>query len=304
MEMPHSYARYIRQGRIRDVLGNSFELADSILGFLVSTSLFLAVSGVFKLYLAFLLYGTRPQWNLLAATFFLIFSVYGLNKLTDLDEDEINNPERTGYIKRVSGVFRHAVLVSFAVAVILGVLTSPWAAPVIIFPIFSGVLYSVSLIPGYPRLKDITGIKNVIIALTWANGTAFLPYLAAGAPELQRALMIYYFFFMKSMINTILFDVRDIEGDRANGIKTIPVKLGLRRSRNILIALNSTLVLWMLLAYSRGYFAGYMPVLVFSILNGYAYILYFARKRERPGKLLDVWVDGEWFYTLPLALFL
>ncbi|ASJ04466.1 hypothetical protein A3L01_03470 [Thermococcus barossii] len=232
----------------------------------------------------------------------MVFSVYGINKLTDIREDEVNNPERVGYVKRVAKALRYSVVVSLVLAVLLSALTSPLAVLVVLFPIVAGTLYSIRLLPGYPRLKDITGVKNLIIAITWANGTAFLPYLVTGGVELQRVALIYYFFFMKSMVNTMLFDVRDIEGDRINGIQTIPVKLGLERSRALLLLLNSTFIPWIITAHSFGYFGKYMPVLAFSILNGYIYILYFTRRNYRPGKILDVWVDGEWFYTLPLAM--
>ncbi|WP_456395186.1 UbiA family prenyltransferase [Thermococcus sp.] len=302
MELSHGYAEHLKHKKVVDMLNSFSGLAGAVFAFMVSTSLFLAASGVFKLYLSFILYGVEPRWNLLAATFLLVFSVYGINKLTDMEEDEINNPERVGYIKRIEGIFRHAILVSLLLAVFLSALTSLWAVLVVLFPIAAGVLYSIRLSPNYPRLKDVTGVKNTIIATTWANGTAFLPYLVAGNVALSKVALIYYFFFMKSMINTILFDVRDIEGDRVNGIRTIPVKVGFRKSKALLIALNSTFLLWLALAYHLGYFERYLPVLIFSILNGYAYILRFAREGYKPGKSLDVWVDGEWLYTLPLAL--
>lgn len=302
MRLPQGYVECSEGGGILGVVESGFRLVEGVLAFLISTSLFLAASGVFKLYLSFLLYGVTPQWNLLVATFLLVFSVYGLNKLTDLSEDEVNNPERVNYVRRVAKALKYAVIMSFIAALILSALTSPWAILVVFFPIVSGTLYSVRISPNYPRLKDITGVKNIIIATTWANGTTFLPYLVAGGVEAPKVFLIYYFFFMKSMINTILFDVRDIEGDRLNGIKTIPVKLGFKKSKLLLLALNSTLILWLLIAHGMGYFNEYTWVLIFSIANGYFYILYFAREGYKPGKALDVWVDGEWFYTTPLAV--
>nr|WP_240910784.1 UbiA family prenyltransferase [Thermococcus sp. MAR1] len=302
MRLSFDYTRYSQGGGVGNAVSSGFGLVLSLFNFLISTSVFLAVSGVFKLCLSFLLYGVAPRWNLLAATFLLVFSVYGINKLTDIKEDEVNNPERVGYVKRVAKALKYAVVLSLVLAVLLSALTSPLAVLVVLFPIVAGALYSIRLFPGYPRLKDITGVKNLIIAVTWANGTAFLPYLVASGVALQKVALIYYFFFMKSLINTILFDVRDIEGDRINGIQTIPVKLGLENSRALLLLLNSTFIPWIVVAHSLGYFGKYLPALVFAILNGYAYILYFARKNYRPGKVLDIWVDGEWFYTLPLAM--
>jgi len=296
------FTRYSNQGNVGDTLSQAIGLVERGLGFLISTSLFLAASGAFKLYFAFLLYGVEPRWNLLAATFFIVFAVYGANKLTDIKEDEVNNPERVRYVKRLAKALKYSVMLSFVMTLVLGAFSGIGAILVLIFPIVAGVLYSVRILPGRRRLKDITGVKNLIIAITWASGTAFLPYIAAGGIDFLEVFLVYYFFFMKSLINTMLFDVRDIEGDSINGIKTIPVKLGLEKSRILLILLNSSFIPWLFVAYRFGYFTHYLPVLLFAVCNGYAYILYFSRRSYRPGKILDVWVDGEWFYTLPLAM--
>ncbi len=302
MRLSLGFTRYSDHWNVGDILSQVIGLVDRGLGFLISTSLFLAGSGVFKLYFSFLLYGTEPTWNLLAATFFIVFTVYGLNKLTDLREDGINNPERVRYVIRLEKVLKYGVMISLVLALILGALSGIRAVLVLIFPMVAGVLYSIRLLPGRPRLKDVTGVKNLIIASTWANGTAFLPYITTGGMLSLKVFLVYYFFFTKSMINTMLFDVRDIEGDRINGVKTIPVTLGLEKSRILLLLLNSTLIPWFIVSYHFGYFLDYTPVLLFAILNGYAYILYFSGTAHRLGKLLDLWVDGEWFYTLPLAM--
>ena len=302
MRVSQGYVKYSKHNRDVGALGFALGLVRNMVAFLISTSLFLAASGVCKLYLSFLLYGIASRWNLLTATFLLIFSVYGLNKLTDIKEDRINNPERVGYVEKVARILKYTVPLALFLSLVLSVFSSPWAVLVVLFPIVSGVLYSIRLSPNYPRLKDITGIKNTIIALTWANGTTFLPYLVAGGVQPQKVILIYYFFFMKSMINTILFDVRDIKGDKISGINTIPVRLGFEKSRKLLLLLNSTFIPWLTVAYILGYFEEYLPVLVFAILNGYLYILHFTRRGHKPGKTLDIWVDGEWFYTLALAL--
>ena len=302
MRVSQGHVEYLEHKRYVSVFDSITRLVGEVVTFLISTSLFLAASGVCKLYLSFLLYDIAPRWNLLAATFLLVFSVYGLNKLTDIKEDKINNPERVKYVEKAARVLEYSVPLSFILSVILSILTSPWAVLIVLFPIVSGILYSIRITPKYPRLKDVTGVKNLIIAITWANGTAFLPYLAVRSVTPQKVILVYYFFFMKSLINTLLFDIRDMEGDKINGINTIPVKFGLGESRILLLVLNSTFIPWLLVAYRMGYFAVYLPALVFAILNGYVYILYFTRRGRNPGKGLDVWVDGEWFYTLPLAL--
>ncbi len=109
-------------------------------------------------------------------------------------------------------------------------------------------------------------------------------------------------FFIKSYINSIIFDVRDIEGDKMNNVRTIPVILGLQKTKNLLLTLNSTLIPWLIFSYFQGFFHRYLQVLIFSIFYGYWYILHFCKEGIKIGKSLDLLVDGEWIPIAILAL--
>lgn len=76
--------------------------------------------------------------------------------------------------------------------------------------------------------------------------------------------------------------------------------LGINRIKKIVIILNSTLILWILVSYSRGFFHEYLILLVSAILYGYLYILHFCREGKKIGKSMDLIIDGEW---IPLAVF-
>ncbi len=148
------------------------------------------------------------------------------------------------------------------------------------------------------RLKDITGIKNIVVALPWAVIGTFLP-LAISFRDFSVILLIFYFFFTKLFINTILFDVRDIEGDRISDVRTIPVVFGRQKTKNLLLILNSTLILWLAFSYRLGLFHQYLFVLIFAIAYGYWYILHFCKEGIKIGKSLDLLVDGEF---IPIAI--
>jgi len=109
------------------------------------------------------------------------------------------------------------------------------------------------------------------------------------------------FFFIKIFVNTVLFDLRDIEGDVTSGIITIPAYLGSNKTKNLLLLVNSTLVLWLAYSYTQGFFQHYLAVLVFAILYAYYYILHFCRSEKRIGKSMDFVVDGEWLLIVTFA---
>jgi 4-hydroxybenzoate polyprenyltransferase len=275
-----------------------FSILNKIASFLISTSLFLAINGSFKVFFSGLLFNVFA-FKMVIITFLTTFSTYGLNKLTDLKEDSINTPERAKDIKKIQFIFKISVAVSFLLSLVLGFFESFLTIPILLFPLLLGILYSVRFSTKIPRLKDITGVKNLTIALSWAVGSTFFPLVYLTNNKNLLIILVFYFFFLKSYINSIIFDVRDIEGDRINRVRTIPVSMGKEKTKILLLILNSTLFLWLLIF--RDYFLKYFYVLFFSIAYGYWYILYFCEAEVKPGKSRDLLVDGEFILMAILA---
>jgi 4-hydroxybenzoate polyprenyltransferase len=273
-------------------------IPNKVASFLISTSLFLAINGSFKVFFSGLLFNIYA-FNMVIITFLATFSTYGLNKLTDFKEDLINAPERAKAIKEIELIFKISVALSFFLSLVLGFFESILTLPILLFPLLLGILYSVRLSGKIPRLKDITGVKNLTIALSWAVGSTFLPLIYLTNKNNVLIILVFYFFFLKSYINSIIFDVRDIEGDRMSGVRTIPVSLGREKTKLLLLILNSTLLLWLLIF--QDYFKRYFYVLFFSIAYGYWYIMYFCGAGAKPGKSRDLLVDGEFILIAILA---
>jgi 4-hydroxybenzoate polyprenyltransferase len=51
-------------------------------------------------------------------------------------------------------------------------------------------------------------------------------------------MLIFTLVFIKAIVNAIFFDLKDIDIDKANNVKTLPVVVGKKNSINILNALN------------------------------------------------------------------
>jgi len=275
-----------------------FQIFNKFVLFLISTSLFLAINGSLKVLFSCLLFNIFIL-NLILAAFFVTFGIYGINKLTDIKEDAVNAPERARYIRKKK-TFILFVLFSFALSLFLGAFHDILSVPILLFPLFTGVIYSVRVSPNFPRLKDITGIKNLVIAISWGVGSTFLPAICLPQKNILMIAAVFYFFFIKSFINTVLFDIRDIEGDRMSGVRTIPVVFGRQKTKNLLLILNSTLIPWLAISHLSGFFHKYLFVLIFAIAYGYCYILHFCKEGLKIGKSLDLLVDGEW---IPVAAF-
>ncbi len=271
-------------------------LSDKFISFLTVSSTFIAINAALLAYFSFLLYDVKVNLNLLIASFLLTFAVYNLNKLTDIKEDSVNVPERAGFIEKNKNCIIFAVAASYVAAFTLSFLQNPLAIFIILFPFCIGIVYSIKI--SNFRLKDITGIKNFIIALSWAVIGTFLP-LTIPFRNFILIPVIFYFFFIKVFSGSIIFDVRDIEGDKISGVRTIPVVFGMQNTKNLLLILNSTLIPWLTISYLSGFFHQYLPVLIFSIAYGYWHIIHFCKEGLKIGKSLDLLVDGEW---IPVAI--
>lgn len=280
----------IIEARLRN---SNYKYFRSFLIILTSSSLFIALSGSLKTFFSFSLYCTPKSYPLLFATFLVIYSVYGLNKITDTEEDQLNAPERSNLISRHETLFKYSTVLCYILAVIIGLVYGWEVLLVLIFPLMAGVVYSIKIHPRIPRLKDIFAVKSLIVALSWTVGNTFLPIVDLNA-HLMVMTLIFFFFFVKSFINTVLFDLSDVEGDRKIGAMTIPVVIGSGNTIKILLILNSTLLIFLYISIVYNFFQSLIIPLLFGIIYGYFYIFYFYQRKNR--LLMELMVDGEWMF--------
>jgi 4-hydroxybenzoate polyprenyltransferase and related prenyltransferases len=270
-----------------------------LLVILTSSSIFIALNGCLKTFFSFSLYGATVSFQLILATFLVIYSVYGLNKITDTEEDQLNAPERSDLISSHQKLFTYSSVAAYILALIIGILHGWQVLLVLLFPLLAGVIYSIQVHPRIPRLKDIFAVKSLIVALSWTVGNTFLPLVSYNSNSLVMSL-IFYFFFIKSFINTVLFDLMDVEGDKLTGAMTIPVVIGASRTIKLLLVLNTTLIVLIYWAVTSGLFSVLIIPMIFCIIYGYAYILYFSGTKNR--FRMDIMVDGEWILVVSISL--
>jgi 4-hydroxybenzoate polyprenyltransferase len=167
-----------------------------------------------------ILLGGNPTAVLLIMAYLFSYGAYMMNRNAEMEEDAVSNPVRTGYLARREKYLPAITLTCFATGYLLAALTNVIFFLALLLPLFLSLLYSVGsrrLVPllGARKLKEKLLFKNVTISFGWS----LIPLLVA--LYYQRAglelLLIAPFIFLRLMLNTILFDVRDLEGDKASG---------------------------------------------------------------------------------------
>jgi len=261
----------------------------NIFKFLVSSSLLLAFNGVMVVVFGFFLASATIVPALLFAAFLVTFAVYGLNKFTDKAEDLINHPET---LPRASGYYLVFSIVSMTIGFLIGLLESILAFIVLCAPVMIGVIYSVRISKSIPRLKEVVGVKSLVVAASWALTGCLLPDSFSKA-KLQVIVIVFVYIFIRIFVGTILCDVLDTKGDLATRVETIPIKLGRNKTKKLLILLNSLGILLPIYCEVTGILIRFVPALIFGIVYGYLAIWFFFKnncKRFTAGLILD----GEW----------
>jgi 4-hydroxybenzoate polyprenyltransferase len=260
----------------------------------MSNSIFLALNGSLVVVFASLLYGTEIPFKLVLAAFLATFSVYCLNMVTDKKEDIINRSET---VPKKNHYHIVASAAAMFVSLVIGISISFSAVLILAAPLLIGCAYSLQITKSIPRLKEVVGVKSVVVAFSWALTGALLPITIQSLPECKEVLVFFYLF-AQILVNTIIFDALDIKGDRVSRITTVPIALGLKNTKKLLVIINGSLVIWLLFCLLTGVFMNLILTLAFGVVYEYGIIWYFL-KRDRPRFHAELMVDGEW---LPLVV--
>jgi 4-hydroxybenzoate polyprenyltransferase len=290
------YYKKIFEDCFKNLLNEVQTALEAILSFLSVSSLFIGGHGFFKTYIAYILLGMCPNIFVCCIAFLVTFGIYSLDKIADMDKDTTNMPQRKSFLSRRRNLIFRLAIASYILAIILTLLNNPVTLPIIFIPFIANAFYATKIHRDLPRLKDIPFVKNLIVALAWAMVTTLLPALHMTNPANMTVALVIYFMLVKTLVDNILYDVRDIKGDKENGVRTMAAILGRRKTTALLLMINSTLL--PLMFFAR---ADIRPLMLLFTLYGYAYTLYF-NKRRNP-LALDFFVEGEWMLATIFLLF-
>src|SRR4030042_6329071 len=188
-------------------------------------------------YISCFIQGIPCTSHIAVVMFLIVFSVYNLNRKTDEAEDALNHERRFRITKKFERHFLIAAIGAYLIALIIAASYGLAAFCVVTIPLVSGIFYSVPVLPkwcGYRRLKEIPGMKNLVVSAAGALAFSLVPvYLGTSVPG-AGSLIVLLFIFCWTFVGSVLPDIRDRIGDSATGVATIPVLVGVARSRPIL----------------------------------------------------------------------
>lgn len=172
------------------------------------------------------------------------FAVYTIDRVADADTDAVSNPRQAAFARRHGDVLYLLAVVAYALGVTLSVLGGPVAFAVTLLPGVFWLLYASDWLPelggSVRRLKQVFVLNSAVVALAWAVTLTFLPLAFAPGSRVEPPLVavVFAYFFLRSFVDTEVPNVRDVEADRSTGVATMPVVLGVRRTRRALYGVD------------------------------------------------------------------
>ena len=267
--------------------------------FLLYSSLFLGSAAAGMAYTSCFIQGISWTSHIAMVMFLIVFSVYNLNRKTDEVEDALNHERRFRITKKFERHLFIAALGAYLTALTIAAFYGIVAFCVVMIPLISGIFYSVPILPkwcGYRRLKEIPVMKNLVVSTSWALAFSLVPvYLGASAPG-AASMVVFLFIFCWTFVASVLPDIRDRSGDSASGVATIPVLVGVARSRSILTIINISAGAIILTIGSSVIPMVATGVIVISVVYSQFCIIFIDRTTKND-LLCDVISDGQ-FLTI------
>ena len=167
------------------------------------------------------------------------------NRIADVPEDKENGVSGVGFVEANAGALMRIAFVALLVS-LLG--ARPLGTELLLLRLAfhaGGFAYSFPTVG--PRLKEVFILKNVFSGLLFILSVIGYPLaLRQSTPALGEVAALCAFFLPLEITYELIYDLRDVKGDAAAGIVTLPIRWGERRTRaliELLLALSAAALL-------------------------------------------------------------
>ena len=246
------------------------------------------------------LLGIKVTWDFLVISYLIPYTVYAYNKLCEINSDVLTNSNRAKHIAKYAKYLPEILLLSIATILSLllefGKLSSFVLAVIMVL---GGILYTEK----FKMLTNkIIGFKSFYVSFSW---TLLILLLAIyySYPLNIAFFSVACFFYLRCIVNTAFFDIKDMESDRLSGLKTLSIVLGRNGILNFIHIVN--MLSFVPLIY--GVYVGILPQYTLALVIFVFYTVYYIRlakdARTNIQNLSYVMVDGE-YLLWPIVIIL
>lgn len=253
----------------------------------------LSFGAVSIVYTASILLDIRITWDFLLVVYLGTESVYLYNRFKEYKVDFLTNPERTEHIKKYVKYIPFIIFLMTFSAIVFVVYFNKISALILgLLLLILGLFYSLF----FKKITEkIIAFKSFFVSLMWSLLVLFLA-IYYSAPINLALFLFFVFVFLRWLINTTFFDIKDIETDRQEGLKTLAVVL----KQSKLWQLLSIIAILAVLPLIIGVYLRVLPISSLMLFLTIPYTFFYFKQLENknisPYFLYNVIVDGEFIF--------
>jgi 4-hydroxybenzoate polyprenyltransferase len=268
-----------------------------MLDFLLFSNLFIALCTVAQALVTYHLLNVPPDNYVLGLLLCSTIAMYNYSMLLSKPA----NPKKSSFA-RVRWIFSHyrltvtITIISILSLIPLALFLSTESKILLVALALISISYNLPIFTLNDKkfgLRNIPGIKLVLIAAVWSLSCVLLPVLeleshqAIVIPTRDIILLTAKRFLFIAAI-TVPFDIRDLFQDRNNELKTIPVILGERKAY-LFCLLLLVIYLILLFLFTQSFDRNFLGLMIAIILAGW---LIFRSEWERNEYYYFFYLDG------------
>lgn len=265
---------------------------------LLFSNVFMALCAVAQGLVTFHIIGAKPVFSVLALLFASTLGLYNFCILIIRPKE----PQKSSY-RRIRWFFSyHRLMVTITIAALLSLvpLFFMLAAPSKLLLIGLAALsfgYGLPLFTsksGKSGLRNVPGLKAILITLVWTLSCVLLPILEAQdtlriAIPTSTIWIIFSKRFLFIAALTVPFDIRDLFQDRIAGLKTFPVAFGERRAYWFCQLLLAGHIILLLLLWNYRLTSDFFALALVAVITGW---LIFKSNWKRDEYYYFFYLDG------------
>lgn len=238
-------------------------------------------------------------WALPLVIYLSVLAINSYNRYEEYDTDILTNPERSEKMRKYIRFFPYLISLLLVVATIIVSQTATMQSLIFMGLLFIlGLLYTL-IFKGWT--KKVIGFKNFSIALPYSLMVIFTA-LYYGHPITGVVILIMIFYYIRIFMSAMYFDIKDIRGDKKEGLKTFAVVFGKDKTINILQWLNIISFIPILVGLYYNLIPFYSVALFLTIPYANYYLSKTSSKSINLSFLNNVIADGEFIFWLPYIL--
>lgn len=236
----------------------------------------LSLGGISIVYVSSALLKIGITWDFVVVVYLLIELIYQYNHYKEFQVDQLCNPERTSHIKKYISILPFLLFVLFALLISIPFVFNKSYSSIIFvsFLLLLGFIYSHYL---KKITKKIIGFKSYFVALMWTSLIVFMAlYYSVSLTMISSLVLVSSFVFLREFVGIAFSDIKDMETDKEEGLRTLAIVFGKERLIDILNIMNILAVVPIVLGIYFNIFPQFSIILLLTV----PYTFYYLQKAK------------------------